>query len=499
MAVNPKKLRPYDQPRKVRQPIVPDGTDAAATLYLVAAAIWLTLATGIGLLWAAAQVFPAQVALNIDVPMLNGVVRVAFNPATISSGFWNATVYGWLGNAGLGAIFFITPRILGRRLVGEQVATASAVTWNIGLLVGLLCLYIPQFAVGGFLTEFPLPVDAVLLLGLVIAGDSFWRTLLGARGESTYVSIWYFGVALAAFTGLYGLATIAPLLTLPAEGAALASALYPRAIELLWVVGVATGALYYVIPRATGNPLYSSGMATLGWLAWAVISVTATLATLVDTSIPFAITQLGNAATLMLVIPAFLAVANLALTVRGRWTMLLSPGTLPLAVLALTFLTATAWLGAIDGLRSVRSLVDGTEWSVGLRLLIDDGFATFAFLAVADHAFPRLLRRDWGGSVLSVATQWSVFAGAALAGLALIGAGIAHGSMIAASAAADAIDGTLIWFWIAAGAGIGLLALGGLTALVNIFLMYTSGRLAEYAVPAAEPAEAPLAAIAAEA
>ena len=51
--------------------------------------------------------------------------------------------------------------------------------------------------------------------------------------------------------------------------------------------------------RATGNALHSSGVALLGWLTWAVLAVLAPLAALVDSSVPFALTQAGNAATIM--------------------------------------------------------------------------------------------------------------------------------------------------------------------------------------------------------
>lgn len=484
MAVNPKKLRPYDQPPNVRRPIIPDGPDAAATLYLVAAVVWLTMATGIGLLWAAEQLFPKQLTFSLEVPMLSGTLTAVLSPATVASGFWNATLYGWLGNAGLGAILFITPRLLGRRLVDEQVATTSAAVWNVGMLAGLAAIYFPQLAASGPLTEFPLPVDGVLLLALLLVNDSFWRTLLGARDRTPYISIWYFGVALAAFSGLYALATLAPILPLPDTGAALANAFYGRAVETIWVTGVAVGALYYVVPRATGNPLASSGVATLAWLSWAGLATLSPLGALVDSSIPFAVTQLGNAATLVLVVPAFLVVANLVLTIQGRWTMLLSPGTVPLAVVALTFLGATTLLEAIGALGSVRGLVNGTEWLIGVRIFAYFGTATLALLALADHAFPRLLRRDWGNTPLIDVTLWGTFGGAALAGLALIGGGIVHGRLLAGGAAGDAIDGTLIWFRGAAGAGIGLLALGGLAVIVNVFLMYTAGRLADYALPA---------------
>jgi len=483
MAVNPKKLRPYDQPPRVRRPIIPDGPDAAATLYLAAALVWLMIAGGIGLLWAAEPLFPKQLAFALDVPLLNGVLTFAINPATVNSGFWDAALYGWLGNAGLGAILFIAPRLLGRRLVDEQVATTSVVLWNVGMIVGLMAVYTTQLSAGGPLTEFPLPVDGVLLLALLLANDSFWRTVLSAGQRAPYVSIWYFGVALAAFTGLYALATLAPLLPLSDAGAALGNAFYGRAVDTLWVTGVAVGALYYVVPRATGNPLASSGVAMLGWVTWAGLAMLSALGALVDSSIPFVVTQLGNAATLMLVVPAFLAIGNLVATVRGRWTMLLGSGAVPLAVLAISFLGVTSLLEAIGALGSVRDLVRGTEWLTGVRLFAWFGAATLAMLALADHAFPRLLRRNWGATPFIDATLWCVFAGTALAGLALMGGGIAHGRMLAGGSSADAIDGVLLWFRGAAGAGIGLLALGGLAAVVNVFLMYTSGRPAEYAMP----------------
>lgn len=482
MAVNPKKLRPYDQPPRVRRPIIPNAPDSAATAFLVGALVWFLISTGIGLLWVAMQLFPSQLSFSLDVPALRGHLTLALSPATVSAGFWNSLVYGWLGNAGLGAIFFITPRLLGRRLVDEHVASMSAGLWNVGLLAGLAVVYVPQLAATGTLMEFPLPVDGVLLLALVLANDSFWRTLIGSRDSAPYVSIWYFGVALLALLGLYGVGTITPLLNLSQTGALLANAFYVRALETLCVSGLALGSLYYVIPRATGNPLYSWGLAMLGWLLWLGLGTLAPLASLVDTSVPFAVTQLGNMATLLLVVPAFLVLANLLQTMTGRWTLALAPGAIPFALAALTFLVVTSMLEAIGALGSVRTLVGATGWGTGVRLFAFLGTATLAFLALADHAFPRLLRRDWGGNLVTEATLWASFAGAALAGLALVAGGIVHGSLLRDGATADEISGLLFWFRLVLGAGLGLAALGALLATFNVFLMYTGARRAEYAV-----------------
>ena len=426
-------------------------------------------------------------------PTLSGVLTFEMSPATTASGFWNSLVYGWLGNAGLGAIFFITPRLLGRRLVGETMGSGAAALWNIGLLAGLAALYVPQLTASGALTEFPVPVDGVLLLALLLANGSFWRTVMASANRLPYVTIWYFGVALLALLGLYGLETLAsfsPLVNLSDVAAKLTNAFYGRALETLCLSGIAIGTLYYVIPRAAGNPLYSWGLAMLGWLLWLGLGTLAPLAKLVDVSVPFAITQIGNVATFLLVVPAFFVVANLLLSLRGRWTLVLSPGTVPFAVVALTFLAATALLEAIGSLGSVRALIGRTEWGVGVQLFALLGTATLAFLALADHAFPRLLRRAWGDTLLAEATLWAAFAGAALAGLALITGGVAHGSLLAQSAPPEEIDGLVFWFRLVLGAGIGLSALAAAVVALNVFLMYTSGRRADYAVldPAAAPA-----------
>jgi cytochrome c oxidase cbb3-type subunit 1 len=488
MAVNPKKLRPYDEAPKVRRPILPNEPDNAATAFLVAALVWFLVATGIGLLWVAYQLFPDQLTLRLQMPTLRGVLTFELSPATTTSGFWNSLVYGWLGNAGLGAILFITPRLLGRRLVSETMASGAAALWNVGLVAGLVALYVPQLSASGALTEFPLPVAGVLLLALLLANAAYWRTVLASADRLPYVSIWYFGVALLALLGLYGLISLAQLLSvtglfsLSAAGTALANAFYGRALQTLVLSGMAIGTLYYVIPRAAANPLYSWGLAMLGWLLWLGLSTLAPLASLVDVSVPFAITQIGNVATFLLVLPAFLVIANLLLSLSGRWTLVLSPGTVPFAVVALTFLVANTLLEAIGSLGSVRALVGSTEWGVGVRLFALLGTTTLAFLALADHAFPRLLRRDWGGTLLAEATLWAAFAGAALAGLALIFGGVAHGSLLAQAATPEEINGFVFWFRLVLGAGISLSALAAAVVALNVFLMYTSARPAEYAI-----------------
>jgi hypothetical protein len=131
--------------------------------------------------------------------------------------------------------------------------------------------------------------------------------------------------------------------------------------------------------------------------------------------------------------------------------------------------------------------VRGTEWELGTWLLGSLGAATFAQFALIDHAAPRALRRDWRGGVTDDAQLWTMLGGVAVAAFALIGGGIAHGSLLAEGAPPEVVRGTMIWFRMAAGAGLGLAAISALCGLASLFLIYTTARRTEYVPGAVEP------------
>lgn len=490
MAVNPKKLRPYDEPPPARRPLIPDAPDSAATGYLVLSFVWLAVTAGIGLLWVAMQVFPDLLTFAIDLQLpLIGTLSIELSPISVQTGFTAAAIFGWISNAAFAAILFITPRILGERLRLEPIAWLGIGAWNVGVAAGLAVVYLPNISQAGLASVFPLPIDGLLLLGLLAVNGAFWLTLLGAR-RLPYVSAWFFGVGLLAFLGLYTIASGLPLLGLDDTATALLNAFTERGIETYWVLGIALGTLFYVVPRVTVNPLASGGMGMLAWLLWAGAAGLSAIGALVDPSVPYLITALGNVGTILLVAPAFLAVAVLAMTMSGRWTLVLAPGTAAFALVALAFVIGASLLDAIGALRSVQDLVRNTEWRLGAWTWLTLGAATFAAFALADHAAPRMMRRNWPESPLAAAQLWSAFLGAALTGLALVGAGIVHGSLIADGAPPEEVSATLAWFLVVAAGGIGLLGLAAIAGLVTLFLIYTSGRPAEYVVVEAPPATA---------
>jgi cbb3-type cytochrome oxidase subunit 1 len=224
------------------------------------------------------------------------------------------------------------------------------------------------------------------------------------------------------------------------------------------------------------------------WLALAPLSA---LGTLLDQSIPYAITSLGHVATMLLLVPASLTVINLVLTMHGRWTLVFGPGTAAFACVALAFLLATSLLEAIGSLRTVQTAVGLTDWQRGAWLWLTYGTFTFAAFAFADHAVPRMFRRAWNGGPLAAAALWLTWVGTTIAGLALMGGGMAESSLLAAGTTPEEVTAQLLVYRGTAFLGFGMVATAGLAFLTNLFLAYTSGAPAEYVVPGSSASTQP--------
>jgi len=479
---NPKKSRPYDEPPKRRRTLIPGAPDSAATGFAVAAALWFAIATGIGALAIAIRIVPFELAFGF------GIFDLGFelNERRVDTAFVNATVYGWLSNAGFAAVAFMTPRLFGRPLVGEKLVNLAMLLWNMALAGGIGALYVFDLGPNAPLTAIPWFIGGGLALAALLITGAFLATA-GAGIRTGYISTWFAGVALLGLAGLTGLSAtlglVDFLIDLPSLTVALASVFIERAIMTIWVLGMAYATLHYLVPRATGLPLASGGLALLTWVTWLALAPLSAVAELRDPQIPYFLTAAGSVGTILLLVPASLAVVNLAQSMSGRWTAVFGRGALAFAAVSVAFLMATSLLEAIGALATVQAAVAGTEWERGVFLWASFGAFGLAALGLIEHAMPRMLRRAWGSGSLAAATLWLVFAGAAIAGVGLMGAGLAEGSMLAAGTAADEIDATLLPYRVIGFLGFGLVALGSLTTLANLFLMYTSAEPADYAVP----------------
>ncbi|MGH2462859.1 MAG: cbb3-type cytochrome c oxidase subunit I [Candidatus Limnocylindria bacterium] len=485
MTGNLKRLRPYDQPPRRRFHLLPTNPDAAAMGFFSFGVLWMVTATGVGTL-AALQLVVSDFQVVVELPF---GLAVEFTPTTVAAGFRHAFVWGWLTNAALGAVFFITPRLTGRPLAHRQMALFGMITWNVGFAAGLTLLYFPALSGTGTMTAFSLPVNLVLLLGLVLVNVSFWTSLRGV--DRPFVGLAWFGVAMLTLIGLTAEATIVGLLQLSPTVDALAEAMWVRAVSLLWVLAVAIGTLHYLVPRLTGQPLASGWLAWIGLGSWVILGVVSCFGAAVHPSVPYALVSAGNAATLLLLVPATAIIGNLTMTLRGRWALTLSPGPVALAVASLAFLGGSVLLAGVESLRTVQVAVARTEWPFGLAAFALGGAATIGFLAIGEHAWPRMLHRSQGMGLVAYVVTWAAVGGAALAGVALMTAGVFQVGMVEEGLTPGEISANLLPFHLVAWAGLGLLGLAAFAHALGAYLLAAHGRPVRTTLPGAAPAAAP--------
>ena len=486
--VNPKKLRPYDQQPRRRRTLIPSGPDSAAIGFIVAAALWLAVAGALGLLAIGMRFVPFDLSFGL------GIFNLAFelDPRRVDYAFVNATVYGWLSNAGFAAICFMAPRLSGRRLALEPLVFLGLLAWNSALLAGIAALYVFDLGPHAPLTAMHWIFDGGLAAGAFVVTASLALTALTSL-RTSYVSIWFAAVAALSLLGLVSLNALIGVLDwiigLDDVLEGLASVFVQRAIATMWLLGMAYATLHYVVPRAVLQPLASGGVAALTFLTWLALAPASALGVLVDVSVPYLVTLLGEVATIALVVPAALAFGNLLSTMAGRWSVLFGTGPGALAAVAVAFLLATSMLEAIGTLQDVRIYVGRTDWPSGVFMWSAFGAFTFAALALIDHAAPRIMKRAWFEGMASAAILWLTFGGATIAGLALMGSGLAEGSLLASQAPPDEVALDLLVYRAIGFGAFGLVALGGLALLTNLFLLYTTAEPVEYVLPG-QPAAA---------
>ena len=376
MTGNLKRLRPYDRPPKSRSALLPSRRRRAAMGYFGFGAFWLLTATGLGT-FAALQLVLSEFEFVLGLPF---GLTFELTPTTVAAGFRHTFVWGWLTNAALGAIFFITPRVTGRPICPSTDRVLGMVIWNVGFAAGLTLLYIPQLADTGTLTGFPLvgeprphpgpgPDQRLVLaharrLGSAVRGPGL------VRGGDVRPA------------GMTIEAAVVGALDLDPTVDAIAEAMWAAASPCsgCWASRSGRSTTSSRGSPASRSPLARS--AGSGSASWAVLGVVVLRCgrPSIGPVRPGQLPATRPPSCCSCRSPPI--IGNLAMTFRGRWSLALSPGPAALAVASLVFLGGSVLLLGIGSLREVQEAVARTEWPFGVAAFGLGGAATIGLLAV---------------------------------------------------------------------------------------------------------------------
>ncbi|MGD1072467.1 MAG: cbb3-type cytochrome c oxidase subunit I [Bryobacteraceae bacterium] len=298
---------------------------------------------------------------------------------------------GWLGNAFFAFLYHAVPVLTGRRVTSPKLGQWIFGIWNFAVVLPGWILVLAGYSQPLEWAEFPLLIDAFVVLALVLAAIQFLPPFFSRGLEDLYVSSWYIIGALVFTLLSYPMGNFVPELLPGARGAAF-SGLWIHDAVGLFVTPLALAIIYFVIPAATRKPIFSHFLSMLGfWLLFFLYPLNGTHH-YVFSVIPMS-AQIGAiTASTLLGVDVVIVVANLFLSLRGTGWFPRDPA-LRFVGTATMFYLIVSIQGSVQAQMSVNQSVHFTDWVVGHSHMAMLGFASFAALGGLVHVWQRI---PWG-------------------------------------------------------------------------------------------------------
>jgi cbb3-type cytochrome oxidase subunit 1 len=295
---------------------------------------------------------------------------------------------GWLANAFFAFLYHAVPVLTGRPITSVRLGQWLFGIWNFAIVLPGWMLVLAGFSQPLEWAEFPLVVDVFVVLALLIAVIQFLPPFFSRGLEDLYVSSWYVIGGLVFTLLAYPMGNFVPEVVPGARGAAFSGLWIHDAIGL-FVTPMALAVIYFVIPAATRQPIYSHFLSMLGfWLLFFLYPLNGTHH-YVFSVIPMNAQKGAIAASTLLGVDVILVVANLLLSLRGAGIF---PRDLPLRFVSTgtVFYLIVSIQGSVQAQMAVNQAVHFSDWVIGHSHLAMLGFATFAAAGGLTHVWQRI-------------------------------------------------------------------------------------------------------------
>jgi cbb3-type cytochrome c oxidase subunit I len=361
--------------------------------------------------------------LGQDVPWLGwGRLRYAHT---------QGIMLGWLGNAFFAFLYHAIPVLTGAPVTSRRLGYWLFGIWNFAVMVPGWILVLAGVSQPLEWAEFPLIVDVVVVVGLGMAAAQFLPPFFSRGIESLYVSSWYILGGLVFTLLAYPMGNLVPEFVPGASGAAFSGLWIHDAIGL-FVTPLALAVIYFVIPAATGRPIYSHFLSMLGfWLLFFLYPLNGTHH-YVFSVIPMAAQVGAITASTLLGVDVIIVVANLFLSLRGAGYIARDPALRFVATGTLFYLIVSVQ-GAAQAQMSVNQAVHFTDWVIGHSHMAMLGFASFAAAGGLVHVWQRIPWAPYNAAAIEWA-YWLLVGGLVLMVSDLTIAGLVQGQLWSAGA-----------------------------------------------------------------
>jgi cytochrome c oxidase cbb3-type subunit I len=427
MSASPSLLdsfRPSDHPAlNVRAKLseVDRSMRMPAIVFTLSAVLWLLAGTVFALL--AALGFHPREAMPIARFEAGGV-------GIMRTAHLNAMIYGWGTNVALAVSPWIMGRLCRTRIRHTPILLAAGIFYNLGITIGIIGILRGDMH-GVEWLEMPSYATPLIAISFALAGVWVVLAFRWRQSNHIYVSQWYF---LAAFFWLPWLYTIAQIMLLfvPVRGVvqSLTNWWFAHNVLGLWLTPVALGAIYYLIPKVLGRPIYSYYLSVIGFWSLALFYNWAGVHHLIGGPVPAWVISAGTVASVMMVIPVLVTAINHHMTVVGLHREGWASPTIRFVVFGAINYTLVSLAGSSMALRSVNEVTHFTHFTVGHAHHGVYAFYTMVMFGAVYYMMPRLLYKEWPSAFLIRTHWWMSAIGVTLMVVALSIGGWKQGLML---------------------------------------------------------------------
>jgi cbb3-type cytochrome c oxidase subunit I len=359
--------------------LLDDRAGSAARNWMVSGVIWMAIGVTFGLI----------AALELTAPDFMGGNRW-FVFGRIRPVHVNTVWYGFLSMCLIGAGLFYVPQLCKIKLYSEKLANLAMWIWNFSQAAGIVTLMLGYTSTHEY-AEYIDPIDILSIIALGIVAWVTFKTIASRKEPQLYVSIWYYGAAL--------LWTLTEWIFLGGTGVrsgiydAVWTWFYGHNIFGLWITPLSLGAAYYVIPREARKPLFSHTLSLIGF--WLLVTDYAPTGThhLLQAPVPAWQKAVATTHSLLLLIPVWVFLSNVWLTLRGRMGRIEESVTLKYVFAGTIWYFIVSTQGSLQSIQNVQRLTHFTNWVVGHSHAGLLGFAGFIAVGVMYDVLPQVVGR----------------------------------------------------------------------------------------------------------
>ena len=395
-----------------------DTPDLAARWFLYSSVAWLIAPVLSGLVLAT---FLYQPTVQEHLPefLKPYVIFGRVRPVHVT-----AALFGWLSMTYAATMLYVTPRLSGAALYSERLARLTLLLWNLLLVAGALSL-LAGGNQGREYAELPWLIDLGFIAVLLMLAANVWGTVARRTERRLYVSVWSWMAATAILPVLWAIANK----VWDTSGAytgmtdAIVNFFWVHNLFNVWFTTAGVGIFLYMIPKVSGNPLFSHRLAI-----WGFASVWAGQHHLLYGPGPEWLEIVSVAFSIAAAIPNTAFLVNFLMTMKGNWGAIGPSMPARCVVVGALMYAATCAQGIAQSFRNFNSFIHFTNWVVGHSHLIFVGGFGFLAFGVLYLLLPRMLGREMHSRTLMEWHFWLTLSGLTAFMTSLWAAGLVQGA-----------------------------------------------------------------------